>query len=213
MLQPPLIVMLTCCRLLRHATAAFATRQSMLLMTCLFLLARLSAGLRKLLMTIHRRERPPVFSVAKRILAPAAVLLLAAALRLALFLALFLVLCLVAHSRLALLAAVLVAASPLVRRPVFRLCLVALVLLALPVAPFFFARVLRGSSHLGWPMPNGISLVLVVLVRLRRLPSPPGLRLVALVGTVLGTPMPLEPPCFLRRCLARGSLRPTSAVC
>ena len=118
MLQPPLIVMLTCCRLLRHATAAIATRQSMLLMTCLFLLARLSAGLRKLLMTIHRRERPPVFSVAKCVLAPAAVLLLAAALRPALFLALFLVLCLVAHLRLALLAAVLVAASPLVRRPV-----------------------------------------------------------------------------------------------
>ena len=121
-------------------------------------------------------------------LAPAAVPLLAAVLLLALFLVLLVFL-------------------------VFRLCLVALVLLALPVAPFFFARVLRGSSHLGWPMPNGISLVLVVLVRLRRLPSPPGLRLVALVGTVLGTPMPLEPPCFLRRCLARGSLRPTSAVC
>ena len=108
-----------------------------------------------------------------------------------------------------LLAAVLLLALFLV----FRLCPVALVLLAQPAAPFFLALVLRDSRLLGWPMPNGISLVLVVLVRLRRLPSPPGLRLVALVGTVLGTPMPLEPPCFLRRCLARGSLRPTSAVC
>ena len=67
---------------------------------------------------MHRRERPPAFSVAISVLAPAAVPLLAAALRLALFLVLFLVLCLVARLRLAPLAAVLVAASPLLRIPV-----------------------------------------------------------------------------------------------